>query len=78
MSYYKCIGRNILPAKPLDIGPSYCHKCGHSLKSTCFSCDGTGKNGFSPSYCSDCGSKIENRCGACGGSGKTNTYHNCF
>lgn len=78
MSCYKCIGKNILPAVPFDIGPDYCHKCGQRLKLTCSSCNGTGKDSFAPSYCSDCGSKIENSCRGCGGTGKTNTYHNCF
>lgn len=93
----KC-GGGLFDFEPMDIEPlplidiglttdKYCSKCGASLWSTCFACNGTGKTmdlpiHIGPSYCSECGRSLKKRkpsniCKVCGGKGKTRIHHVC-
>ncbi|WP_303316675.1 hypothetical protein Q4Q34_07680 [Flavivirga abyssicola] len=76
MSCYKC---NIIkPPKLLNLDSNYCPKCGASLKMTCGSCNGRGKNLFPDKYCDNCGDAIYYDCSSCGGTGNIKNFHNCF
>lgn len=80
----------LLPKIDLFPRDNYCSKCGASLRTTCWACNGTGKKlsitvlpNLGPKYCSECGRRLPEKkrdttCSACGGTGKISTHHICM
>jgi DnaJ-class molecular chaperone len=80
----------INPIKPIGLfntSDNYCSKCGKSLVSRCFACNGTGrKMTFAyisrDRYCSECGRELDppdDTCSSCDGTGEVrDTHHYCF
>lgn len=58
---------------------NYCSKCGKSLRSKCFSCNGTGRTiRLFDKYCSECGRELDNTCSSCNGTGEiVDSFHYC-
>jgi len=54
---------------------SYCTRCGESLKTVCWRCNGTGKS--EAGHCSNCGGTVSKKCVMCRGTGTAKQEHSC-